>query len=74
MTQRAGEGPALPGIATEPGTRLNLDRQSGAGSNEKKSHVGPESSLSSRLTSCGATDEGAGAELWVTDLSLRPRR
>lgn len=23
---------------------------------------------------CGATDNGAGAELWVTDLSLRPRR
>lgn len=23
---------------------------------------------------CGATDEGAGAELWVSDLSLRPRR
>jgi hypothetical protein len=23
---------------------------------------------------CGATDAGAGAELWVTDLSLRPRR
>lgn len=23
---------------------------------------------------CGATDDGAGAELWVTDLSLRPRR
>lgn len=22
---------------------------------------------------CGATDDGAGAELWVTDLSLRPR-
>ncbi|HSU17485.1 CHAT domain-containing protein [Longimicrobium sp.] len=23
---------------------------------------------------CGATDDGAGAELWVSDLSLRPRR
>jgi hypothetical protein len=23
---------------------------------------------------CGATDQGAGAELWVSDLSLRPKR
>jgi hypothetical protein len=23
---------------------------------------------------CGATDDGAGAELWVSDLSLRPKR
>jgi len=26
------------------------------------------------VLSCGATDGGAGAELWVSDLSLRPKR